>query len=463
MHTTFAGYARALAWHHQLALSIPCEAGAAQHRARLVDARLVTLDIRAGPSLKRRSDWSATRNHTGAGEDDIEDLLAIRRMLQGLAEGHVVARRHREVEPHLVLAMRRCSHDLEVWVLANSGAKRHVQIPRQHVGVTALEHTHHALHLRNNGGDKAVELRRHEEILVGRELDVLALAPLHELPRTGTDGLVVRPVGGCGQVGGYVFPDMLGCQEGVAENVGNERGRRLLELQTNRVVSNNRRALERIRDPAHGRELMLENKIEGELHVLHGRWFAVMELGVWLKDDVDRGLVDDVPRLQRPGHNLRLFVASDEGRIDQAQCCGVIDFWSLERIERGDVINAREPQDLARRQGLDIHVRDRHVGKSYAVPEDWLHALEALLVVGMNNIAMIKDQRRRILDDALLRAPHETLTFRQIHRLALIVGQLVEALVLVEPEVETSLDGPARMEHLGNEVVGVEPVGCTSP
>src|SRR6516225_8993347 len=239
MHTTFPGYAEALARHHQLALSIPCEAGAAQYRARLVDAGLVTLDIRAGPSLKRRSDRSATRNHTRAGEDDIEDLLAIRCMLQGTAKGHVIAGRHREVEPQFVLAMRGSSHDLEVWVLANSGAECHVQIPGQHVEVAALEHAHHALHLRNNGGNETVKLRRHVEILVGRELDVLALAPLHELPGTAADGFVVRPVGGCGQVGGYVFPDMLGCQEGVTQNIGNERGRRLLELQTNRVVSSN--------------------------------------------------------------------------------------------------------------------------------------------------------------------------------------------------------------------------------
>src|SRR5262249_32210257 len=125
MHTTLPACAGVLARHHQLTLSIPCEAGTAQGSARLVDAGLVTLDIRAAPSLERRRDRSAERNHPSAGEDDIEYLLAIRCVLQGMAEGHVVARRHRQIEPHLMLAMRRSSHDLEVRVLANSGTERH--------------------------------------------------------------------------------------------------------------------------------------------------------------------------------------------------------------------------------------------------------------------------------------------------------------------------------------------------
>src|SRR4029077_7140836 len=82
---------------HPLSLRVPGETPVPSTRAVLVELGFVPLQARNAPGLERRRDRRSVGNDAGAGEDNIEDLLAVGRVLQGVTERLVVAGGHRQV------------------------------------------------------------------------------------------------------------------------------------------------------------------------------------------------------------------------------------------------------------------------------------------------------------------------------------------------------------------------------
>ena len=146
-------------------------------------------------------------------------------MIDRLAEVDIAEGRLAQVRPHLVDAMARSISDLDIRVLRQLVGQRRSDGLLNHVDLSALERAGIAIDARDNNEIYVVHLWRHVVVLVGLEVDFLALAPVAKDEGTAANRLEILVFARTLDAHFFrnVLPDVLWQDDKPAKNIGKKR------------------------------------------------------------------------------------------------------------------------------------------------------------------------------------------------------------------------------------------------
>jgi hypothetical protein len=231
-----------------------------------------------------------------AEEGDVDDLLPVDRPVEGLAElgieEHGVAhgvRRVIAVEAELVEAPVSALESGHPSGLLHGRELRLRQLDRR-VDGALLEVGGHGVGALVVLEEELVDLGLAAPVvLVGDHADVLALAPLHGLEGTGADDGRLVLEGGGRRLAADLAPDVLGDDR---HDHGEHVGLRLVGRDVDRVVVGGHGAGDAAGVDGQSLQVVLDDVVVGERHVLGGQRLAVLPL-------------DALTDLERPGLAVR--------------------------------------------------------------------------------------------------------------------------------------------------------------